>query len=424
MNRFWLCFQLLFFLGQGFTQTVNPVLLADCLDDAKKHAEISGRPALFARQSQLRTAQLESSAKPAFWVNSRASLQTENVDLGIESPFFSSPDLPLAQFRLTLDGTWLIANGGVRKAQIAQEQALFQEQAQSVEVELYGLRERVNRPFFAILLLRQQVRLLESYRTDLLARAAAMEGAVEAGAKTSADLERLRVQILRLDGEIEKAGIDIRGFFAMLSALTGKVYAEDTPLLAPEPPSGDWKESVSRPELQLLTLQQQQIASVQSLTEARRKPQVSAFVQTGVGYPNPLNFFEDQLSPFALGGIQLSWKIPDRAQIRRDQELIDIQNQLIENRKAQFIQTINQLDAKFREDFTALQVIMRQYEAIAVRQEAIRMESAAQVELGTLSVTEYLRDVQAALQTALQLETCRIQLRQLYADFLTLKGKI
>ena len=318
----------------------------------------------------------------------------------------------------------MIADGGVRKAQIDQERALFQEQAQSVEVELYGLRERINQPFFGILLLRQQVRILESYRTDLLARAGAMEGAVEAGAKTRADLERIQVQILRLDGEIEKAGIDIRGFFAMLSALTGKVYAEDTPLLAPEPPLGDWKEGVSRPELQLLTLQQQQISTVRTLTEARRKPQVSAFVQTGVGYPNPLNFFEDQLSPFALGGIQLSWKIPDRAQIRRDQELLDIQDQLIENRKAQFIQTINQLDAKFREDFAAIQVTIRQYEAIALRQEAIRRESAAQVELGTLSVTEYLRDVQAALQTALQLEICRIQLRQLYADFLTIKGKI
>lgn len=415
---------LIVFFEPGFTQTGNSLLLADCFKAAKEHAQIAGRPAILARQSQLRTAQLESSAKPVFWVNSRASLQTENVDLGIESPFFNSPDLPLAQFRLTLDGTWQIADGGVKKAQIAQEHAFFQEQAQLVEVELYGLRERVNRPFFSILLLRQQVRLLESYRADLLARVGAMEGAVEAGAKTAADLERLRVQVLRLDGEIEKAGIDIRGFFAMLSALTGKVYVEDTPLLAPEPPSGDWKEAVSRPELQLLTLQQQQVAAVRTLTEARRKPQVSAFVQTGVGYPNPLNFFEDQLSPFALGGIQLSWKIPDRAQILRDQELLDIQDQLLENRKAQFIQTIDQLDAKFQEDFAALQVTMRQYEAIAIRQEAIRRESAAQVELGTLSVTEYLRDVQAALQTALQLETCRIQLRQLYADFLTIKGKI
>lgn len=415
---------LLSFFKTGFTQNGNPLLLADCFEAAKKHAKIAGRAALLARQSQLRTAQLEVSARPAFWVNSRASLQTENVDLGIESPFFSSPNLPLAQFRFTLDGTWQISDGGMRKVQIAQEQALLQVQVQSVEVELYGLRERINQPFFGILLLRQQIRILETSRTDLLARAKAMEGAVEVGARTPGDLERLQVQILRLDGEIEKAGIEIRNGFAVLGALTGNVYPENTPLLAPEPPSGTWQEVNTRPELLLLTLQQQQLDGARSLLDARRKPQLSAFVQTGAGYPNPLNFFEDRLSPFALGGIQLSWKIPDRAQIHRDQELLDMQHELIENQRAQFVQTIDQIDVRFREDIAAMQAIIRQYEAIALRQEAIRRESEAQTALGTLSVTEYLRDVQAALQTALQLETCRIQLQQLYADFLTIKGKI
>ena len=417
-------FLLLSLYKTGFTQTGNPLLLADCFEAAKKHAVLAGRPALLARQSRLRTAQLESTAKPTFSVNSRASLQTENVDLGIESPFFNSPDLPLAQFRFTLDGTWQISDGGIRKVQIAQEQALLQVQAQSVAVELYGLRERINRPFFGILLLRQQKRVLESSRTELLARAQAMEGAVEAGVKTRGDLNRLQVQILRLDGEIEKAGIEIRNCFAVLGALTGNIYPENTALVAPEPPLGTWQEVNARPELLLLALQQQQLISARSFLEARRKPQLSAFLQTGVGYPNPLNFFEDQLSPFALGGIQLSWKIPDRAQIRREQELLDIQHELIEHQKAQFVQTIDQLDARFRDDIAAVQAAIRQYEAIALRQEAILRESAAQTELGTLSVIEYLQDVQAALQTSLQLETCRIQLQQLYADFLTIKGKI
>ena len=339
MKKYCFFLFLLVSLRQGFTQTGNPLLLADCFEAAKKHAVLAGRPALLARQSQLRTAQLESTAKPAFSVNSRASLQTENVDLGIESPFFNSPDLPLAQFRFTLDGIWQISDGGIRKVQIAQEQALLQVQMQSVEVELYSLRERINQPFFGILLLRQQIRLLESSRADLLARAQAMEGAVEAGVKTLGDLNRLQVQILRLDGEIEKAGIEIRNCFAVLGAFTGNIYPENTPLVAPEPPLGTWQEVNARPELLLLALEQQQLISTRSFLEARRKPQLSAFLQTGVGYPNPLNFFEDQLSPFALGGVQLSWKILDRAQVRREHELLDVQYELLENQKAQFVQS-------------------------------------------------------------------------------------
>ncbi|MBK7477267.1 MAG: hypothetical protein IPI11_15180 [Haliscomenobacter sp.] len=44
------------------------------------------------------------------------------------------------------------------------------------------------------------------------------------------------------------------------------------------------------------------------------------------------------------------------------------------------------------------------------------------MEQGTLSATDYLSELNAELQTQIQLETYRLQIQQLKVDFLTLKG--
>jgi outer membrane protein TolC len=422
MKRFWLSLLALALLSKGFTQKANILYLEDCYQAARKNAEIARRPDLYRQQSQVRTASFASSGKPSVNLNARASLQTENVDLGIESPLFSSPDLPLAQYRISLDGTYSLYDGGLKKAQIVHEQATLQIQTQSVAVELHRLCMKINRPFFAILLLRQHVKILDAARDDLLNRSRALEGAVKAGARPPGDIERLQLQILKIEGESEKTRFEISGWLSALEALTGEKYAGSIVLLAPEPPDSIWLTTSKRPELSLFQLQQQQVLASRTLAEIQNKPRVAAFLQAGIGYPNPLNFFEDQLSPFAVGGLQLTWKITGREQTQRDQTLLDIQARIVENQKAQFIQQVNAYDGKFREDYLAIKAIIRNHEAIALQQEHIRQQSAAQLALGVLSMPDYLADVHSALQTTLQLETYRIQLRQLYADYLTNKG--
>lgn len=422
-SRYFLGLVACLFFWPAFTQTAKLVQLEDCYEAARKHTVLSAQPALLRQQSDLRTAQIQASRKPELSLNSRASLQTENVNLGIESPFFSSPDLPLFQFRLTVDGTYTLYDGGLQKARAVQESSMLRTKEQAVEAEVYALYERVNQPFFGILLLRQKIRLLQAVRDDLNNRTGALQGAIQAGVRLPGDLERLRIQDLRLEAEIEKTRHDIWGLFKVLEALTGMVFGEDTELVVPQYPGFAWDVPVRRPELRLFQLQQEQIRSAEALLQAQRRPKAAAFLQTGVGYPNPLNFFEDQLRPFAIGGVQFTWKILDWEQTRRERDLLDIQRALVQNRQELFVQQLNLLDGKYREEQAALESLIRSQEAIAQRQERIREESAAQVELGVLSVTDYLSDVQAALQTQLQLEAYRLQLLQLHTDYLTLKGQ-
>ena len=43
--------------------------------------------------------------------------------------------------------------------------------------------------------------------------------------------------------------------------------------------------------------------------DAKRKPKLFAYGQAGLGYPNPLNFLDSDLAPYALGGLTFIWPL-------------------------------------------------------------------------------------------------------------------
>lgn len=415
-------FSLLLFFSPAFTQTANIVLLDSCYIQARAHAALSAQPALIQQQLAIRSEQIETSRLPDITLNGRATFQSENVDLGIDNPLFQSPDLPLFQYRATADATYTLYDGGYRQALLEQEKAASRTREQSIEIELYKLRERVNQPFFSILLLRQKISLLQNTKSELEERIHTLRGAVEAGARLQGDVERLKVQVLHIDAEIDRAQHDIRGLLQVLGALTGQSYPAEVVLQLPSPPALNFSNQIQRPELLYFQLQQEQTTQAEALLDARLKPKVNAFAQVGLGAPNPLNFFDDNLSPFGIIGAQFTWKIADWKQTQRDRALLQIQRQQIEVQKNHFIQQLNTLDGKYREDLAALQSAVQQQENIARVQDAIRNESAALLEQGVRSATDYLSDVNAALQTRIQTQSLRLQIQQLNMDYLTLKG--
>lgn len=413
---------LLLFFNLAFTQTANIASLDSCYAQARSHTALAAQPALLRQQLAVRNEQIETSRLPDISLNGRATFQSENVDLGIDNPLFQSPDLPLFQYRATADATYTLYDGGYRQALLEQEKAASRTREQSVEVELYKLRERVNQPFFGVLLLRQKINLLQNTRSELQERIRTLQGAVDAGARLPGDTERLRVQVLRIDAEIDNAQHSIRGLLQVLGALTGQSYSEEVVLQLPPIPSLDFSNPSQRPELLYFQLQQAQATRAEALLDARLKPKVNAFAQVGLGAPNPLNFFDDNLSPFGIIGAQFTWKIADWQQTQRDRALLQLQRQQIEVQKDHFVQQLNSLDGKYREDLAALQSAIQRQDAIATVQDAIRNESAALLEQGVRTATDYLSDVNAALQTRIQTEALRLQVQQLKMDYLTLKG--
>lgn len=97
----------------------------------------------------------------------------------------------------------------------------------------------------------------------------------------------------------------------MLSSLIGQDFKEESKLEVPQRFNNQTTQQSNRPELALFDLQKQQVLAAADLIDAQWKPKVAAFATTGLGYPDPLNFFDDKISPYFIGGVQFSWKFWD-----------------------------------------------------------------------------------------------------------------
>ena len=251
-----------------------------------------------------------------------------------------------------------------------------------------------------------------------------MEAGLRHGVVLESDVKRLKVEALKLTSNIEETKGKIKSLFATLSSLTGLEMDENTELQLPGLDGFALESTINRPELELFQLQRSQILANESLITAVNKPKVGAFLQAGVGYPNPLNFFEDKLSPFAVAGVKMTWKILDWKQSDRDRQLLSVQSQIVANQQAVFEKNINVQEGQFQEDIETLNQLLERDAEIAELQREILTQVEAQLERGVITSMEYLDQVNAEIQAQLNLETHALQLQQIKVNYLTLKGQL
>ncbi|MEK7254750.1 MAG: TolC family protein, partial [Bacteroidota bacterium] len=215
---------------------------------------------------------------------------------------------------------------------------------------------------------------------------------------------------------------DRQALLSVLASLIGQNLDENAKLELPPTQSPITNHQSLRPELALFDLQKQQALASANLIDANWKPKVSAFATTGVGYPDPLNFFDDKISPYFVGGVQFSWKILDWKQADREREQLAVQSQVIDNQKKTFEQTLVHLDGKFAQDLEKLQAQIALDEEIAKLQGDILRQLASQLENGVATATDYLLQSDAELQARLTKEMRLVQAAQVEAAWRVWRG--
>jgi outer membrane protein TolC len=233
---------------------------------------------------------------------------------------------------------------------------------------------------------------------------------------------KLQVEQLKIQAKMEEVQSDRRALLAMLGSLIGQNLDEKSNLIPPNPQSPIPNPQSNRPELALFDLQKKQVLASADLIDAQWKPKLGAFVTTGVGYPDPLNFFDEKISPYFIGGVQFSWKFLDWKQADRERQQLSIQSQLIENQKQTFTQNLVHQEGKFRENIAKLQNQIKRDEEIEKLQSEILKQLSSQLENGVATATDYLLQADAALQARLSAEAHRVQLAQVEAAWRTWLG--
>ncbi|MCC6725189.1 MAG: TolC family protein [Saprospiraceae bacterium] len=405
------------FLGlSAFGQT--GVSLADCYRFAEANTAIAQNPQLLEKITALKLENVDASRLPTLQWNAKATWQNEVFGLPFSFPGVEV-NIPKTNIVTNVEANYVVLDGGLAEAKKTVEKVKLAVDNQSVAVELNKLREQVDRFFFGALLLQEQTKTLDLTLKDLQAKTTQVEAAVKHGVALESEVLKLRVEQLKIQSKIEEVQSDRRALLSVLSSLIGQSLDANANLKVPSWQLAVGSQPLLRPELALFDLQKQQVLASAGLIDAQWKPRVAAFATTGLGYPDPLNFFDDKISPYFIGGVQFQWKFWDWKQAEREREVLSVQTQLIENQKHTFTQTLQHQDGKFREDIAKLQNQIRRDEEVAKLQAEILKQLSSQLENGVATATDYLLQSDAELQARLAMEAHRVQLAQVEAAWRT-----
>lgn len=406
----------------GFGQTVSKATLPECYDWAKASFPMMKQQGVAEKLANLKLEQIDLQSRPTITWNAQVTGQSEAISLALPIPNFEPVNLPLVRGQTTLDANYTIYDGGMLEAQKAIQSADLKVQQQQIEVEFEKVKPQITKAFLGVGLLRQRILILEQGIKSIENKKKTLEVGVANGVVLPSNVKRLQVEILKLESSIQETKGDIHTLFKVLEAWTGKEFDENAELILPEATAEILLKKGDFPEYALFELQKQQILVKENLLDAKGKPKVGAFVQAGVGYPNPLNFFDNSIAPFAIGGVKFQWNFFDWGMTDKERQMLSISTQTIDIQKEAFEKGLSIADESYKAEIEKIENLLPKDKEIIALYDDIIKEMDLQLENGVITSTDYINQLNEQLQAKLQLKLHEVQIEQKRVEYLQHKG--
>ncbi len=338
-------------------------------------------------------------------------------------PAFDVPEISKDWYKINLDIEQMIYDGGITAGQKKVEVARHEISDQKIEVELYGLKERINQLFFNILFLRKNIEVLHVLHQNLETRIKDALVAFNNGMLLSSDVDALRVELYRAEQKITEKNEDLSALVASLNELTHLIILSADELIIPDIKLDNFDFINNRPEYVLLGKQQLQVLALKSLTKSKRNPIFMAFGQAGYGRPG-YDMLNNNFDDYYMIGARLHWNIWDWGKVKREKQVFDIQNNIINAQRETFNQNLKADLHKRIADIEKYEKIIGRDEDIVQLQNNVVKTVDHQLKNGTITSTTYLIELNKMLEARLNLEAHKLQLIYAKYQYLTSIGNL
>lgn len=180
----------------------------------------------------------------------------------------------------------------------------------------------------------------------------------------------------------------------------------------------------ARPEITQFDFQIDKLASEKELINSSRLPDIGLFGTAGMGYPNPLNWFDINFTPYYLVGMRLSWKILDYGASKRNREVLQLNQLVVVSEKEHFIKTVEVAVTADEADIRKYKELIDKDRKIISLQEDIVKQASSQLQKGVIPGATYITEVNKELQVKLNLKIHEIKLAEARINLLTETGNI
>lgn len=323
------------------------------------------------------------------------------------------------QYKVALEVSQIVWDGGLIKAQKDISKTEGDVSIQSVETEMYKIKERVNQLYFGILILREQAAQNGLLQELLQSNYENVASLVENGVALESDLSMVKAEQLTTSQQFTQIESMITAYCRMLSLMTGKQIAENEKFIKPniENPDVSGTEN-DRPELKLFDAQSQQFEARKKAVIASTMPRLGLFAQGFYGYPG-LNMFEDMMNDKwswnYLAGISLQWNFGSFYTKKGNLRKLQLAQQQVDSQRDVFLFNNNLQQLQQKSDIQKMNKLMADDEKIIKLRTEIRQSSEAKYANGTLTINDLLRDIITENQSSLTKTIHEIEyLRSIY----------
>lgn len=388
----------------------DTVRLTDLYKALSTSNPISKIPSSIDSIYQLKQSNLKVNYLPKIDLNGSATWQSDVTSLNITVPIpgFSIPSADKDQYKLTLDVSQLIWDGGATKSRIEMEERNRILERNRIDVEMYGLKEKVTNLYFNLVLLDVAKDQLDLMQKDLSRRIFELESGVKAGMVLGSTLDAIKAEQLKLLQSLDAIPVQKRSLILSIKALTGKEIRESDKFSLPKPISlGDL--TCMRPELTGFSYQKDVMSASSKLVSRKRYPVLAGFVQGGYGKPG-LNMLSNEWDTFYILGAKLSWNIWDWKSTRRDRQQFKVQQNIIDQRKNSYLDGYNAQLEGINGEISKLENQLKKDNEIVNLLHSVAERSASLLKNGSITSASYISDFNAESKARLDMETRKIAL--------------
>ncbi|MDE6113568.1 MAG: TolC family protein [Muribaculum sp.] len=317
------------------------------------------------------------------------------------------------QYKIGIDLSQNIWDGGASQAQRQVQKADMKVQQDAMDVELYQVRQRVENLFFAILLSEEQIKLNQNTVSLLRSNLDKLQSMLQNGTAMQSDVDMLEAQALVIEQNIVMAQSSANGYRKVLEIFIG-ASLNDCELGKPSMSLPESSDS-NRPELNLFEGKLRLVEAGQRLSDTSIMPKIGLFAQAYYGYPG-FDYFKSMmnrnLSFNILAGVKVSWNI-DSFYTRKNnsrRNAIEIQNIHVD--KDVFLFNSDMQSASVMESINGMREVMSKDKEIISLREKVRKSAESQLGNGVIDATAFLTKVNDENQAVLTASFHEIELLQ------------
>lgn len=394
--------------------------LSICQQKALEHFPLVKQQQLIQNIEKDKLKDLSTARLPQNDIAAQATYQSAVPTLPIQLPNITITPVDKQQFRATDETKILLFDGGEISARKAMVRASSLVDLQKNKVDLYSIKTSVTQLYSNILENDARIELLEILGKNIDDRLGKVKSGVDAGTVLPANLYVLQAEQLTIKQSITEARSNRKGLIDVMNIYTGDSYTEETHFQMPsaEPVL---TEEIARPEISLFDYQKKAFNVQNKLINSTILPKFSGFFQGGIGRPG-LNILDNDVKGFYVTGIRMSWSLSALYNHKRDKNILDNQEKMVDVQKESFELQIKGQLAKQKEEIAKINLQLQQDKDIITLRNRVASISANQLDVGVITSSDYLIELNAQNQALVNQKLHEIQLVFAYIQYNIIKG--